>query len=261
MKFALSHKSYFPHHLSGYAPFLSKSSSYAIIKSKKYSPHFNALESNSLAANNVTAILEDEQGLIWLATTNGISQYNWFTSQFDVFDIFGQTYKTPNAKNLFIDHRQIAWIGAGKNGVIQYNLQNQTFQPFSKKNPHLFLDTYVSCIYSPDKEWLYVGTKLGVSVISMKTIVTKKFPTPDRLRANINNFYIQEIFVDKAQTIWIGSEVGLFAINPQNGNYTNYERKAGDTTSISDNSINSIIEDNKGNLWIALVRTKFCSFI
>ena len=213
--------------------------------------HFDANEINSLAANNVTAILEDEQGLVWLATTSGISQYNWYTSQFDVFDIFGQTYKTPNAKNLFIDDQQTAWIGTGKNGIIQYSLQNQTIHSFSNQYQHLFLDTYVSCIYSPDKEWLYVGSKLGVSAINMKTLRVKKYPTPDWVRENINNFYIQEIFVDKTQTIWIGSEVGLFAINPQNGVYTNYERIEGDTTSISDNSINSILEDGNGDLWIA----------
>ena len=212
---------------------------------------FDANDLNSLAGNNVMSILEDEQGLIWLATTSGISQYNWYTSQFDVFDIFGQTYKTPNAQNLFIDDQQIAWIGAGKNGVLQYDLNDRTLRSFSNQHPTLFIDTYVSCIVTSDKKWLYVGSKLGVTVINIKTLVSKKFPTPAWLRKNIKDFYIQEIFVDKAQTIWVGTELGLFAINQQNGVYTNYERIEGDSTSISDNSINSIVEDEDNNIWIA----------
>ena len=212
---------------------------------------FDANDLNSLAGNNVMSIMEDEQGLIWLATTSGISQYNWYTSQFDIFDIFGQSYKIPNAKNLFVDDEQTAWIGAGKNGVLQYDLQHRTIHSFSNQYPKLFIDTYVSCIFSPNKELLYVGSKLGVTVINMKTLVSKKFPTPKWLRKNISDFYIQEIFVDQTQTIWIGTEVGLFAINQENGVYTNYERIEGDTTSISDNSINSILEDAENNLWIA----------
>lgn len=218
---------------------------------KFHNYYFDVDESTSLAANNIMAILEDEQGLVWLATNTGVSQYNSYTSQFDIFNIFGQTYKTPNAQNLFIDDQQIAWIGTGKDGVIQYNLENQTIHSFSNQYANLFIDTYVSCIVTPDKEWLYVGSKLGVSVINMRTLVAKKFPTPAWLRKNIKNFYVQEIFVDKNETIWIGTEVGLFSINQQNGKYTNYERIEGDATSISDNSINSILDDEEGNLWIA----------
>lgn len=213
--------------------------------------YFDAIGGNGLPANNVMSILEDDQGLIWLGTLGGVSQYNWYTNQFDVFSIFDQSYKMPDAANLFIDDQEKAWIGAGKNGLLQYDLKDRTIHSFSNQYTHLFLDPYVYCIISPDQENLYIGSKKGVVIINKPNLTSKKFPLPDRLEGRFSEFFIHEIFVDKAGTVWLGSELGLYSLNPKNGVYNSYESDKNKVTSLSDNSVNSILEDDKGNLWVA----------
>ena len=56
------------------------------------------------------------------------------------------------------------------------------------------------------------------------------------------------IFQDKTGFIWIGKETGLFRYD---GNeFKVFKHDATDPNSISNNSISSILEDDKNNLWI-----------
>jgi len=219
---------------------------------KFHSYYFEPKNAASIAGNDITSILEDDQGLLWLSTTTGISQYNWFTSQFDVFNIFNQIYKTPNSQNFFIVNPQTAWVGVGENGILEYDFKTQALSSFSNQHPDIYIGNYVSCIYSPDKEWLYVGSKLGVSKFNIHTFETVKFPAPNWIKNNINDFHIQSVMVDQSQTIWISTKVGLYAINQQTGTYTSYARDSNrPNATVNDNAVNAILEDKEGNLWVA----------
>lgn len=213
--------------------------------------HFTPKNINSLAGDNVMNILEDEQGLLWFATANGISQFNWYTSQFDTHEIFTEGRKTTNAKNLHISNDSILWIGGGEYGLINYDVKNEQITSFIKKHSSLFLDDYVSSIYSKDKQWMYVATKLGLTSFNLETLQYKQFPTPEWLKKEITDFYVSTIFVDSNNRIWLGTEEGLYSINQKTGIYKKYLSNPNNSESISDNSINDIMEDGQGNLWIA----------
>lgn len=218
--------------------------------------NFNTLRHNpnkasSIKGNMVSSILEDKQGLMWFSTSKGISQYNWYTSQFNIINLSNKIGNLPNAQSIYLDDYQNIWLSASDQGLILYNLKNNKIDYISKRLPNLLLDNTVFAIcHKGEKEFL-VGSKLGITLINSQTLKTKYYPTPDWIRKSIPNLLIQKIFVDKSGLIWVGTELGLFTIQSKTGVYSKYTATPNILHSISDNAVNDIFQDSYGTIWVA----------
>ncbi len=63
---------------------------------------------------------------------------------------------------------------------------------------------------------------------------------------------ITVIFEDRKQNFWVGTyRSGLYKLNPKTGKITRWLHIIGDTSSISNNFISSIVEDNSGKIWVS----------
>ena len=212
--------------------------------------YFDAQDIYSIAGNNILDIIEDEQGLMWFATTNGISQYNWHACQFDTYKIFEDGKKSTYSNNIYIAEDGILWIGGGEYGLIQYDESNDKQSNLMDLHPEIFTGDYIVSILGADNNKMYAATKKGVSVFNTKTFEFKKFPLPTKIREEILDFWVNFMFVDSREYIWLSTAEGLFRINQKTGNYKHYHREPLNPYSLTDNSINEIIEDELGNLWI-----------
>lgn len=220
-------------------------------KLKFINAHFDANDVYSLADNNVTSILEDEQGLIWFGTANGVSLYNLSTNQFDAHAIFAKGYKTTNGKNLYIDEAQTVWVGGGQYGLIKYDVESEQIINLCETKPQLFLDNYVSTILNDGNQGMYVATKLGLSYFNQKTYQYKHYPLPKELKAETTGLLVTMMLLGQKNRIWLATQVGLYMVDLNTGAYTKYVHELDNPYSISDNSVNDILEDDQGNLWIA----------
>ena len=203
---------------------------------------------NSITHNEVKTIFEDDQGLLWFGTFSGISIYNWFINQFDVYEL--DWVSSNNTQNFYIDKEGTGWLGNGGKGIFKYNFQRQEKMNF-EKNEILLLNDFVSAIYSSDDKYLYIGNKKGVSKLDMKTNQIKDYPLPLELKEHINDFYIRSFFKGSSDRIWIGADQGLFVLNEKTGNYTSFKPNSNNPKSISDISIKDIKEDSNGEIWVA----------
>lgn len=209
-----------------------------------YEPH----NQNSITHDEVKTIFEDDQGLLWFGTFSGISIYNWFTNQFDVFEL--DWVSSTNTQNFYIDKEGTGWLGNGEEGIFKYDFQKQKKINF-EKNKILLLNDYVSAIYSPDDKYLYIGTRNGVSKLDMKTNQIKDYPLSFELKEQINYFYVRSFFKGDQDNIWIGGDQGLFVLNEKTGNYTSFKPEPNNPKSISDLSIKNIKKDSNGDIWVA----------
>jgi len=206
---------------------------------------------HSIIGNNIMNLYEDNQELIWIATTDGLSQYNRFANQFNhlYFPKIGNNF--PYTPNFFVDENKTIWIGSLNGKILQYQINNNQIVQINRNLKVDILGKRVSTSYSPDQQWLYVGTELGITAIHLKTLATKKYPAPAWVHSNIKDFFIKTIMVDKSKNIWFGTKVGLFIIDAKTKEYSFVESKKGDNDALSDNSINQIVQDSKGDIWIA----------
>src|SRR5210317_769320 len=77
---------------------------------------------NGLSHNEVTSIVQDKDGFIWIGTRGGLNRYDGYE-----FEIYNQipgdsnSLVNPSIESLFVDSRGNIWIGTKSGGVSKYN--------------------------------------------------------------------------------------------------------------------------------------------
>lgn len=80
--------------------------------------------------------------------------------------------------------------------------------------------------------------------------VSSKHYIYDPSQPSINSNYVRSILVDEAGVIWIGTDLGLCYFDPMIDNFRCYSHDPSDPTSISDNTIYSLIHGPDNTLYI-----------
>ncbi len=96
--------------------------------------------------------------------------------------------------------------------------------------------------------WISTGDSLRIfDVFNQKQW---QFSTKDQGALNQTNTTC--VIADRSGDLWIGSEsFGLYRFQPSTGKLSSFVSKAGDSTSISSNTIHDIFQDRNGFLWLA----------
>jgi len=205
----------------------------------------------TLNGGGIRDLYKDDQGLLWISTDDGLSQFNVYSNQFKNFNFPVEYSRLSNSSCLVVDLAGNIWIGTLSNGILKYQINNEELKRMEDPINDLILGEKVTIIYSPDRRWLYVGTELGITAVNLKTRETRQYPIPHWLRSEIQDVNIQSILVDRNGYIWLGTQEGLLRINGLSQAYTLFQPDKTNPDAISNNPINHIIEDNQGSIWIA----------
>jgi ligand-binding sensor domain-containing protein/two-component sensor histidine kinase len=228
---------------------------------------------NGLPQNNVRAILQTQNGYIWIATEEGLARFDGI--RFTVFDKQNtDAIKSNSIKVLFEDSKGNLWIGTDK-GLLRW--KDQQFVAYSTTEG-LLSDNIESIIESKTGD-LWIGTIGGLNRLSKGQITG--FTTKEGLPDNS----IRSIFEDQSGMLWLNTSAGLARFDgsaiktytsnhelPSNTIGPIYQTRNGDlwfgtsaglvqfrqeqftifTTQngLSNNKIWSIHEDRSGNLWL-----------
>lgn len=143
------------------------------------------------------------------------------------------------------------WIGTKSNGLILYDLNKDELTPINAqdmpKQPILALEPMNDSImligYDGQGVW-----KLDCKRHKVLEIYKNDNNNPNSLQGN----GVYGILCEPDNKVWIctySNGVSFFNIEPQVITHT--EHKINDSNSLSDNNVNSIIEDRNGNIWFA----------
>jgi len=201
-----------------------------------------------IIGDNIVDLYEDDQGIIWIGTSSGLSQLNFHSNQFKNLNFF----EMPFTPSIMVDIEKNIWICRLKEGLLKYRIEDGSLVELKDDINQLILGERVSTIHSPDGRWIYVGTELGITAIDLQTRATIEYPTPPWFRSEIQDLFIKTILVDNGGAIWFGANVGLFRIDKHNKNiFTLFEPDKENPNSISDNAISHITQDSYGTIWVA----------
>ena len=213
-------------------------------------------DKRTLIHGNVTSIIQDIAGEIYLGTLGGLEIYQPESQSF--FHVPGKGPKVFSLNNEFVkcmmtDEQGNVWIGTERGGVNLFNLHQKPFYYMVHEEDHSnsLSNNIINSIYS-NENYLWVGTAGGG--LNRYNWGTGDFThyqyDPGNIHSISSNF-ITAIFQDEKKQMWIASWGGGLnkMINknnfkrftpPVNNPETNYENKF----------ISSLYYDQRGFLFI-----------
>ncbi len=232
-------------------------------------------DKSTLSQNNITGLVQDRYGNIWIATNNrGI---NWLREGYFInsnnaarllkyqktFEVFNRL-ADYNIRALFVDDKDILWIGTQNNGLIKVAFKKEVFRHF-RQDSHIDNTLAHRDISFPKitrDGGLWIGT-WGGGLHYLSPVESSK-PNPEYKRfypvegdsTSISFPRVFPVFEDRNEVLWLGTNGG--GLNrltkdqrtKDRPEFKRYQHDPSNSHSISDNTIRSICEDSKGNLWI-----------
>ena len=199
--------------------------------------------SNSL----INAVYQDRKGFIWIATENGLNKFDG--TRFSIYRhnaTDSTSLKNNYVRTLFEDSRGNFWIGC-INGLQRYDRATDNFHELfisrkdGRKNPH------ITSIIERRNGDLWIATS-GQGAISLKKNNNPaSFHIETELTDRIGSNYLNVIFEDSRQNLWIATEEkGLYRYSPESKELKSYKAPY----HIAGDDVSAICEDAHGQIFV-----------
>lgn len=226
-----------------------------------YNRKSKSIEKIKIFSNNTSAyysngainIIKDKSGFIWIATLDrGLFRYNPVDNKFFHFtDGSKNSFKSIRVLSLLQDSFGNVWIGTALNGLykVDPNKQPMNILSIPEKFRSNTIADGITAIAKDNNGNIAIGTNgLGVIWENVKTGKVKNFKADKTKEAILSNV-IRTLTVDKNNNLWIGSDLGLNKLNPENGKVQKYFTDLPNKYRIF--SVNDLKFDNAGRLFVA----------
>lgn len=207
--------------------------------------------------SNINTITEDNTGLIWIGTDNGLISYNP-QSEESHFYILPQNPESGLSDNLILslstdDSLLIIGTQNGMKLLRLNSIRNNKVElinishPFT--NDFMTSQRSILCQIRASSNIIYAGTPAGLIKIDLTTKTSEYIPYVGYKFFPIWQNRILSIVRDKNENLWLGSSGGLVIYNPLSQKFTYYFQNPKDEYSLSMNSITSLFVDRGGKIW------------
>jgi len=213
---------------------------YAILPTQFHFRHYNI--ENGILSNNISSILQDQKGFIWIGTDNGLSRFDG--NQFTLYQKNNPLYSNFHANSInticeTTDKK--LWLGTD-NGVFIYNQVKDTFTPFVKQtSDKTSITSWITHIIQDKAGNIWIAThKQGIFLFNTQTDKLTQFEIPQ------NDNIVTRILNDEQNNIWLSGPYQLCKLNKVNNTFETYaiEEKTESIYSMA------LWEDSSNHIWI-----------
>ena len=121
---------------------------------------------DGLSHQNVSAILQDRNGVMWLGSDDGLNKYDGYH-----FTVYYPDFENANSLSagtiqaLYQDAEGILWIGTWGGGVTRFDPATEQFTryQYAEENPHSLSNDMVYAITEDRAGGLWIGTEDGLN--------------------------------------------------------------------------------------------------
>ena len=226
------------------------------------------IENNNVVNFWVQTLAGDNEGMIWLGTSDGMKRINLNQPHSKMQKVVSNVMYTVNGKvfktNTFVainpDFNDYFWVGTDGAGILLY-AKNEMYKANPAVSQFLNTETHpnmpgnrvnILAESQQNPQCVWVGT--SNNGIGKCTILNGKFSfehfKAGAGKGELTNNNIRAILEDKEGYVWVGTQHGLNRYDPKTGTMQHFYYSKSDTTSVNDNVINVIFEDSDGDLWI-----------
>jgi len=214
--------------------------------------------SSTLQLNNafVSAVEQDDEGKIWIATDHGGINILDKKNRSIVYLQSNRENDYSLAQNsvtcLYKDQEGIIWAGTFKKGVSYYHKNLIRFEHFKQMPsvPNSLPFNDVNCFAEDDKGNLWIGTNGGGLIYfdRHKNSYQTFLHDPADAQSLASNIIVS-LFIDDDKQLWIGMYFG--GLDRFDGRkFYHHKHNPEDPTTIADDRVWEIMEDSRKNLWV-----------
>lgn len=217
---------------------------------------YNRINNSENDFGSVYSIVEDNQHVLWIATSSGLYTYSEAHDDFtlvEIENVSNDSMSSLSIRSLHYGESGYLWLGSQRKGLFQLDLKTNTIVAEYSESNAMLLDNAIYSIIEDNVGRLWIGTKTGG--LSMLEIATEKI---QHLHANNSKkhkeSFIRSFAVDNDQNLWIATDgEGLLRYNDKTNDFIVFNHQFGDHESMSANAIKHIYLTTDNVLWIGLV--------
>jgi PAS domain S-box-containing protein len=221
-----------------------------------------------LSTDFTLCFAEDREGFVWVGTFKG--GLNRFDRRSGTFRHYRHDPADPRSladdavMSLHVGRDGVLWVGT-RNGLDRFDgaapgRDGETFRHYrhDPEDPRSLASNGIVTLYEDRGGVLWVGAyRGGLNRFDRATGTFRRYRHDPSDPESLSGDIVNEIYEDAAGTLWIGTEGGglnRFDRGPptrDTGRFVHYRHDPTDPTSLSNDHAWSILEDSRGDLWIA----------
>ena len=213
----------------------------------------NPEDPTSLPSNEIYAIFQDQSGTMWFGTNKGLSRLlgdgKFYTDTKRTSDLSSLPHERVGS--IYQDRGGVLWIGT-YGGLSLWNPRSATFKTYRHTAGEQagLSDNFVASFAEDPSGQVWVGTYGGgLNLLDPETDTFLDAGLPSG--AVPDDRIMSLLYDDRSGNLLLGTfSSGLGVLNPGTGRVQTFQHDPGDPTSISANSVTSIIQRSDGSIWL-----------
>lgn len=210
--------------------------------------------SDHLGGNIITALHEDNDGVLWIATADGgLSRYDYRLPPSVQFKQYKNKVDDPSSipvnsiLALCEDRQGFLWLATAGRLVLRFNKTTGTFEEPVTEGTRTALTLGLD-----HKDILWVGRQGGgILKLNTRTLQYETDPRYSNLYEKLPHAVVTSFFEDKDKEMWFGSwDKVLYRYTPSTDQETYYDLTSSPARFVND-EITDILQDDRSRLWLA----------
>jgi signal transduction histidine kinase/ligand-binding sensor domain-containing protein/DNA-binding response OmpR family regulator len=207
-----------------------------------------------LSQINVSAIIQDSRGFMWIGTRDGLNRYDGYG-----FVIYKHSIQDDNSlsSNLVSDIAEDKdgniWL-ATLFGLNKLDRKTGKFVHYfhDSANSNSISSNLVNRLFFDHEGILWIASqKGGLDRFDIRANKITHYKHNDTDLSSLSDDDVTALKEDSKHRLWVGTlSGGLNLFNSKKGTFIRYQSKPGISTSMSGSYVSTIYEDNVGRLWI-----------
>lgn len=197
---------------------------------------------------SVLKIRQDSSGNIWTGTNRGLFFLAKGSSRcVKLQSTTGELY-TDLIHELYIDSRNNLWATSNR-GITKLKFQNNTLTSLSIPPVFLSVKGPIKSIVEDQGQNLWLGSAThGLYRVDLQENQIRHFTSPVKQR--LLHPSIRELMLDGDQRLFIATQDGVSILDLKTFSFTSIHNNPEDPTSLSQNSVYALYEDDQHSLWV-----------
>ena len=216
-------------------------------------------DGSSLPDSYIHSIQESLDGNLWVETSAGYCVYHPQTETFecDMKQVLSRMGISGSPNIIYIDRHKNLWASIPNKGVVAYNMQQQLLYEFGYTNDTHGVPQGTICSISECRDGALMvyddGRIVCCDVMHQQHTV---WATDHIAKNHLRRTKTLKAYTDQLENIWLYGQGTLFIYNKNTNEWnTSFGDQLGLTSGGVDRTVNGIVDDKNGNIWIGTDRS------